>query len=360
MQRHPEASTLAAAVIGWQKQHGRHALPWQNTRDAYRIWLSEIMLQQTQVTAVVGYYARFLARFPTVQALAQASQEEVLGLWSGLGYYTRARNLHRCAIEVVGRFGGVFPSDPALLSSLPGIGRSTAAAIAAFAFDHSSPILDGNVKRVFCRVFAVDGPPGKSTVDRYLWEIAERETPATDIVAYTQGLMDLGATVCTRSRPACESCPLQSRCQAYERKEQSLYPRTKIKAPIPTRSLSWLIVGKTQSTDNKAISAVLLVKRGAGAVWEGLWAFPEVCAELDLLARAERGSVIEHQFSHYRLLATPFVLRAHPETVLNANDGADWLKADEQMLWMPREQWANAALPAPIKKFLLRLNSPLN
>ncbi|MGE5622963.1 MAG: A/G-specific adenine glycosylase, partial [Bacillota bacterium] len=205
---------FSAQVIRWQKQHGRHALPWQNTRDAYRIWLSEIMLQQTQVAAVIPYYQRFLERFPDVFVLAAAPAEEVMAYWSGLGYYSRARNLHRCAQRVVSEYGGVFPSDPVLLADLPGIGRSTAAAIAAFAYGARAAILDGNVKRVFCRVFGVDGFPGTKPVEDKLWRRAIALLPQDDIEAYTQGLMDLGATVCTRSSPSCEACPLAQRCVA--------------------------------------------------------------------------------------------------------------------------------------------------
>ena len=212
--------SFSQAVIDWQRSHGRHTLPWQNTTDAYRVWLSEIMLQQTQVAAVLGYYARFLERFPTVQALAEAPSEDVMAHWSGLGYYTRARNLHAAAKRVVQDYDGVFPSDPALLADLPGIGRSTAAAIAAFSGGVRAAIMDGNVKRVFARVFGIDAYPGIKPVEDAMWRRAEALLPETQnnpgaIEAYTQGLMDLGATLCTRSRPDCGRCPLQDRCVAF-------------------------------------------------------------------------------------------------------------------------------------------------
>ena len=211
-----DEAQFSAAIIAWQRQYGRHALPWQNTRDAYRIWLSEIMLQQTQVAAVIPYYQKFLVSFPTVEALARASSEQVMGHWSGLGYYTRARNLHACAKRVVAEYGGRFPDDPAALADLPGIGRSTAAAIAAFSYGTRAAILDGNVKRVFCRVFGVEGFPGTRLVEKNLWVQAEKLLPGpdrtTDLPAYTQGLMDLGATLCTRNNPDCARCPLAHRC----------------------------------------------------------------------------------------------------------------------------------------------------
>jgi A/G-specific adenine glycosylase len=268
----------------------------------------------------------------------------VLGLWSGLGYYTRARNLHACAQQVLARFGGQFPREPALLETLPGIGRSTAAAIAAFAFDHSSPILDGNVKRVFCRVFAIQGVPSQPAVEKVLWELAIRETPLENIVAYTQGVMDLGATLCTRSRPRCGDCPLQNRCLAFERGMQASLPTPKPKKLLPERRLKWLILERAD--------AVLVCKRGPGAVWEGLWAFPEYAQDAPLPLPAHALPVIEHQFSHYRLVATPCLVQANAsfsvqqEQVVDAREQTEWT-------WLAQADWEQAALPAPIKKFLL-------
>jgi A/G-specific adenine glycosylase len=340
MQMHPDS--LAHDVLTWQLVHGRHDLPWQGTRDPYRIWLSEIMLQQTQVAAVIGYYQRFLERFPDVRALALAQQDEVMALWSGLGYYTRARNLHACAKEVLARFNGQFPNNPQELASLPGIGRSTAAAVAAFAFDHASPILDGNVKRVFCRVFAIAGVPSLPSTEKVLWAVAERETPARQIVAYTQGVMDLGATVCTRSRPRCDICPLQARCQAYAHGLQAQLPTRKPKKILPERRLSWLVLRRGD--------AVLLSKRGPGAVWEGLWAFPEYAANETLPISAVALTPIAHQFSHYRIVATPFLVKEPDPADLFAREA---LRTGGEWNWLARDEWEKAALPAPIKKFLL-------
>ena len=206
-------NTFAETLIAWQRGHGRHGLPWQ-VRDAYRVWLSEIMLQQTQVETVIPYYQRFIARFPDLPSLAAAPVEDVLTLWSGLGYYARARNLYKCARVVMERHGGAFPADPALLAELPGIGRSTAAAISAFSFGTRAAILDGNVKRVLARCFGIDGFPGNKAVETALWTLAESLLPATDVDIYTQAQMDLGATVCTRGRPACGRCPVAARCVA--------------------------------------------------------------------------------------------------------------------------------------------------
>jgi len=252
---------FSRAVIDWQVAHGRHALPWQNTRDAYRVWLSEIMLQQTQVTAVIPYYARFLARFPDVAALAAASADDVMACWAGLGYYSRARNLHRCAQRVVSEHGGVFPADPLLLAELPGIGRSTAAAISAFAYGTRAAILDGNVKRVFARVFGIDEYPGVKAVENALWQTAEALLPQAGIEAYTQGLMDLGATLCTRSQPACPRCPLAARCLALASGRTAELPVRKPKKAVPLKSATMLvIIDRAQ---------VLLERRPATGIWGG-------------------------------------------------------------------------------------------
>jgi A/G-specific adenine glycosylase len=331
---------IAAALIAWQKKHGRHQLPWQNTHDAYRIWLSEIMLQQTQVAAVLGYYARFLAAFPTVNDLAQATQEQVLAQWSGLGYYSRARNMHRCAQIVQKDFGGQFPSSVELLAQLPGIGPSTAGAIAAFAFGLPTPILDGNVKRVFCRYFAVFGVPTTGKVERQLWEIAKAQMPQDQMVSYNQGLMDLGATLCTRTKPQCERCPLKLDCQAKARNLTAQLPERKAKVKLPLRETNWLVC--------LDLDRVLLVKRGKGAVWEGLWALPET--QVAPLA-SQPLPLVEHAFSHYRLNAQPFLLSA---AIHLAQPEVNALQALE-ICWMPRQQWADAALPTPVKKLLMGL-----
>ena len=348
--------SFSNAVISWQKTHGRHALPWQNTRDAYRIWLSEIMLQQTQVAAVLGYYARFLERFPTLQDLAAAPSEDVMAQWAGLGYYTRARNLHACAKRVVAEYGGQFPSDPALLAELPGIGRSTAAAISAFSSGTRAAILDGNVKRVFARVFGIDQFPGVKTVEDGLWRRADALLPADGIESYTQGLMDLGATLCTRSKPDCARCPLQQRCVALATGRTAELPVRKPKKTIPEKQAAMLLV-----LDG---GQVLLQQRAQSGIWGGLMSLPEVDGhgprgEVEaagvLAAAGVFGEVEEvqtllplvHVFTHYRLHIAPF-------KVALAKRGV----AREGYLWWKLADIERAPLPAPVKKLLLDIAAP--
>ncbi|MCE2859083.1 MAG: A/G-specific adenine glycosylase [Oxalobacteraceae bacterium] len=347
-------TSFADALIAWQKQHGRHQLPWQRTRDAYRIWLSEIMLQQTQVTTVIPYYARFLDSFPTVAALAAAPTETVMAHWSGLGYYTRARNLHRCAQQIVAHHAGRFPSDPETLVSLPGIGKSTAAAIAAFAFGSRAAILDGNVKRVFCRVFGIEGFPGQAAVEKHLWQRAEALLPARDIEAYTQGLMDLGATLCTRTRPACERCPMQSRCIAHASARTAELPARKPKKAIPQKSTVMLVVMHE--------GEILMEQRPPEGIWGGLLSLPElnrlsVASQDDDLheqlalvlssfgdiesVETLRGFV--HGFTHYRLMVTPVQVRLRQRHAMLA-------QSDYQ--WRALAQISEAALPSPVRKLL--------
>ena len=347
---------FSAAVIGWQQTHGRHALPWQNTRDAYRIWLSEIMLQQTQVAAVLGYYARFLERFPTLLDLAEAPAEDVMAQWSGLGYYTRARNLHACAKRVAQEYGGVFPGDPRLLAELPGIGRSTAAAIAAFSCGARAAILDGIVKRVFARVFGIDEYPGVKAVEDGLWRRAEALLPEAGIESYTQGLMDLGATLCTRSSPDCGRCPLRERCVAYATGRTAELPVRKPKKATPEKQAALLVV-----LDR---GEVLLEQRPGSGIWGGLMSLPEVdghavrgALEDVALTEAARafGEVEEvqallplvHVFTHYKLYIAPF------RVVLAARAPL----ADGQVWWKLAEI-DKAPLPAPVKKLLGELGRP--
>jgi A/G-specific adenine glycosylase len=337
--------SFSDAVIQWQKAHGRHALPWQNTRDAYRIWLSEIMLQQTQVTAVIPYYQRFLARFPDVASLAAAASEEVMAHWSGLGYYTRARNLHKCAQRVVIEFDGKFPADPDVLASLPGIGRSTAAAISAFAYGTRAAILDGNVKRVFCRVFGVDGYPGEKKVEDKLWLRAVAMLPGQGIEAYTQGLMDLGATVCTRSSPSCQRCPLAERCVARAQARTSELPARKSKKAIPEKQTAMLVI-----TDG---DEVLLEQRPDSGIWGGLLSLPEVAPDADIALSAARFGVtgaseklqpFSHTFTHFKLHVEPYRVQLS-ERRHSAREGG--------YVWYRRSALADAPLPAPVKKLLL-------
>ena len=348
--------SFSRALVFWQKRHGRHQLPWQQTRDAYRIWLSEIMLQQTQVATVIPYYARFLDRFPDVQALAAAPVGEVMALWAGLGYYTRARNLHRCAQTVVERHGGRFPQEVELLADLPGIGPSTAAAIAAFAFGVRAAILDGNVKRVFCRVFGIEGFPGAAHVDKALWQRAAALLPDQGIEAYTQGLMDLGATVCTRSRPNCAACPMQTRCVAHATGRTAELPARKPKKVVPERSTVMLVVLHKDQ--------LLLEQRPPQGIWGGLLSLPELArlgeeslapemGEL-MLALSVFGDVqaleplpaFTHAFTHYRLHVQPLKL-----TLANRQPVA----GQSAYAWHPLSAVATAALPSPVRKLLEKL-----
>lgn len=339
-----DSSTFADRLITWQSRHGRHDLPWQQTRDPYRIWLSEIMLQQTQVGTVMPYYLRFLGRFPDIATLAATAQPEVLEYWAGLGYYARARNLHRCAQILVAEHGGRFPESAEKIAKLPGIGRSTAAAIAAFAFGQRGAILDGNVKRVLTRVFGIAGFPGLAAVDRALWALAESLLPADNIESYTQGIMDLGATLCTRSRPACTSCPMRGLCIAERDGRQAELPTAKPAKQLPERES---IV--TVFTDGQRI---LLERRPETGIWGGLLALPEgtpeaLASHFGLSPGAcEELPALKHSFTHFRLTLRP--IRCAVDAVLQAAE-------DSQVEWLDRAQLHTAALPAPIRKLLLTL-----
>lgn len=276
-------TALADLLVRWQRTHGRHGLPWQNTRDPYRVWLSEIMLQQTQVSTVLGYYDRFLQRFPDVHALAAAPQDDVLALWSGLGYYSRARNLHRCAQVLVQDHGGEFPRSSAALAELPGIGRSTAAAIAAFCFAERIAILDGNVKRVLTRVLGFGEDIAEARHERTLWQHAQSLLPDDGIEAYTQGLMDLGATLCTVRRPACIVCPWTEPCQARLQGRPESYPVKTRKLKRSQRASSLLLMTRGDE--------VWLTQRPQTGVWAGLWSLPEFVDDEQLLAFANPPSV---------------------------------------------------------------------
>ena len=344
--------SFSTDVITWQKQHGRHALPWQNTRDAYRIWLSEIMLQQTQVTAVIPYYTKFLESFPNVASLAAAPSEAVMSHWSGLGYYTRARNLHRCAQRVVQEYAGRFPDDPDLLADLPGIGRSTAAAIAAFAYGKRAAILDGNVKRVFARVFGVEGFPGAKAVEDQLWRRAVALLPQADMESYTQGLMDLGATLCVRGKPACERCPFSQRCVALATGRTAELPVRKPKKAVPEKETVMLVVSEGGD--------VLLQQRPDSGIWGGLLSLPElpVSASADEfgdavesamqafgeIAACRKLQAFSHVFTHFKLHVAPYEVILTRRLLQVAQSG--WV-------WYPIDALAQAPLPAPVKKLLL-------
>ena len=340
----PEGSSFAAQVVRWQRSHGRSHLPWQNTRDPYRVWLSEIMLQQTQVATVIGYFERFLARFPDVSALAAGSEDEVLGLWSGLGYYSRARNLHRCAQDVVTRFGGGFPQTALELATLPGIGRSTASAISSFCFGERVAIMDGNVKRVLTRALGFAGDLAQSKNERLLWDQAQELVPDTsaDMPAYTQGLMDLGATVCLPRKPSCLVCPLEARCVARREGRPEAYPVRTRKLKRSAESL-WLLWAENADGD------IWLYRRPAPGVWAGLYCLP-VFASHDALTAAlpmaaREGSDELPAFMH---VLTHKDLHLHPVRV-RLVDGA---APDVEGGWVAADTWPAMGLPAPVRKLL--------
>lgn len=345
----PDRPAFARAIVRWQRRHGRHDLPWQGTRDPYAVWLSEIMLQQTRVAAVVPYYRRFRERFPDIASLAVASEDDVLRLWSGLGYYSRARNLHRAAQLVVERHAGRFPETLADIAGLPGIGRSTAAAIAGFAFGARAAILDGNVKRVLARHFLVEGFPGERAVEQKLWALAESLVPARDNAAYIQGLMDLGATVCTARDPQCGRCPVRATCGARAEERVADLPAPRPRQTVPTRRTAMLVL--------RHRGEVMLEKRPSVGVWGGLWSFPELGRGEDAAAlsarrygcetgRVERLGVLRHGFTHFALHITPVVAEVRRLAPRAAQPG---------VVWLPVAEAIGAAVPVPVRKLLRAL-----
>lgn len=338
------AARLAALVVDWQRVHGRQGMPWQGLRDPYPVWLSEIMLQQTQVTTVLAYYTRFLVRFPDVATLAAAPLDDVLAAWSGLGYYSRARNLHRCAQTVVAEHGGAFPRDAEKLAALPGIGRSTAAAIAAFCFDQRAAILDGNVKRVLGRALGYGEDLAVARNERELWRQATALLPApADMPAYTQGLMDLGATVCSVRRPNCLLCPLQADCVALQEGQPEAYPVKTRKQKRGQRENWWLWLEHAGS--------VWLQQRPAPGVWAGLWSLPMFDNEAALLetcralqAKAEQQPVIEHALTHFDwTLHTRRARLSGPQIAVDVLGAGRWVAPAELTAW---------GLPAPLTRLL--------
>ncbi|WP_348764840.1 A/G-specific adenine glycosylase [uncultured Salinisphaera sp.] len=342
IERAPAA--IADALLAWFDVHGRHDLPWQHPRSAYRVWVAEVMLQQTQVATVIDYFNAFMARFPDVQTLAAAPSDDVMAHWAGLGYYARARNLHAAAQAVVAEHGGEFPRDVESLMALPGIGRSTAGAIAAQAFGVWAPILDGNAKRVIARLAALTATPGTAAYEKPLWQLAERYTPKQRVTDYTQAIMDLGATLCTRSAPDCPRCPLSEGCAAYAQGDQARIPAPRKRKKRPQRETRVLVV--TDTADR-----LLLEKRPPAGIWGGLWSLPEVAVDADIadvcatrfglaVENAQELAPIHHGFTHFELLIHA--------TYVQAGRGARIM--DGSLQWF--EPNTRPGVPAPIAKLL--------
>ncbi|MGN6521549.1 MAG: A/G-specific adenine glycosylase [Dokdonella sp.] len=343
------SDAFAGALLAWYDRHGRHDLPWQHPRTPYRVWLSEIMLQQTQVRTVIPYFERFVAALPDLASLAAADEDAVLALWSGLGYYSRARNLHRAARLCMETHAGDLPRDIDALAALPGIGRSTAAAILAQAHGERQAILDGNVKRVLARWHGVSGWPGATATQRVLWTHADEHTPALRVADYTQAIMDLGATVCTRSRPRCDACPVAGGCVARRDNLGAVLPQPKPRRTMPTRRTTMLVV-------RDACGRVLLERRPPTGVWARLWSLPEVDDATMAAARLlERHGIAAptpralapfvHMFSHYRLDVTPLLFEGARATRV----------ADADARWHDANDHAALGLPAPVRKLLMQL-----
>ncbi|MBA5762077.1 A/G-specific adenine glycosylase [Vibrio sp. 404] len=339
---------FANAIVTWYDAYGRKELPWQQNKTAYSVWLSEIMLQQTQVATVIPYYQRFLARFPTVIDLANAEQDEVLHLWTGLGYYARARNLHKAAKIVANDYHGEFPVEIELLNALPGIGRSTAAAILSSVYKQPHAILDGNVKRTLARCFAVEGWPGQKKVENQLWSYAEQHTPTQDTDKYNQAMMDMGAMVCTRSKPKCSLCPVESLCVAKDLGNPLDYPGKKPKKEKPVKE-TWFVILHHNGK-------VWLEQRPPTGIWGGLFCFPE-SNNSDIQTQLEQRHVqaqsvqlqqqliaFRHTFSHYHLDITPILLdlSKQPDVIMEAGKG----------LWYNLSQPEEVGLAAPVKQLL--------
>ncbi len=345
-------NSFAQRLLAWFDQHGRKNLPWQHNITPYRVWLSEIMLQQTQVATVIPYFQRFTDTFPTVDDLANAPEDEVLHLWTGLGYYARARNLHKAAKMVSHELEGQFPSDIEGLTALPGVGLSTAGAIRSIAFQKRAPILDGNVKRVLARYHTVEGWYGTSKTGKELWSYAEQYTPTQRVADYTQAIMDLGATLCTRSKPNCPACPMHTSCQAYLTNTTADFPHKKPKKSIPTKHTTMLML---LNEDGE----VLLEKRPPSGIWGGLWSFPEVGSDGDIIEAiankqlstinsAEQWAEHKHTFSHYHLMITPIAQQ------VTTQQASQMMEANQQV-WYNMHQPSNLGLAAPVKRLLNKL-----
>lgn len=346
------ARDFGRRLLSWFDHHGRRHLPWNRSRDPYRIWVSEIMLQQTQVATVIDYYRRFTARFSTLDRLAAAELDDVLHHWTGLGYYARARNMHKAARIVVDEHGGEFPSEIEELVELPGIGRSTAGAILAFAHRQRHPILDGNVKRVLTRLHRVDGWPGRRAVEKRLWSLADQYTPDKRVDDYTQAIMDLGAGVCLRREPRCGACPVSSLCEANRHGDPEAYPARAPRKIKPVKATGMLLIRNDRGE-------VLLEQRPPSGIWGGLWGLPECAADLPA-DRQEFGSLgltletgsprkpIRHSFSHFHLDITPIPARVHAPL--------DAVMDNDRLVWYNPQQPRALGLAAPVKKLIETLN----
>ncbi|CAH1387619.1 A/G-specific adenine glycosylase [Candidatus Nitrotoga sp. M5] len=354
-QSKPQPELFAHRIIDWQQRHGRHGLPWQG-EDVYHIWLSEIMLQQTQVITVIPYYLRFVASFPTIAALAADSEEAVLEHWSGLGYYSRARNLHRTAQLIMQQHEGKFPKHFEDILALPGIGRSTAAAISAFAFHERRAILDGNVKRLLARYHAVEGYTGEKKIEAQLWQQAEALLPQSDVAIYTQGLMDLGALICTRSKPQCPICPLQKDCKAYQTERVAQLPTPRPRKVLPEKHSTFLLL--LNGPD------ILLEKRPGSGIWGGLWCLPQIDSQI-LIEIEDAGayclqqfcmettypltlSTFTHTFTHFKLHITPLLLQVINNPKQIQEPGRIWLDVTDAL---------QAAIPTPVRKLLRQIQA---
>ena len=349
-------SNFSDSILSWFEANGRHDLPWQKDPTPYRVWISEIMLQQTQVATVIPYYQRFMDKFPKVNTLATADIDQVLHLWTGLGYYARARNLHKAALLVVKEFSGEFPRSMEALETLPGIGRSTAGAIAALSMNIQAAILDGNVKRVLTRFYAIEGWPEQTKIKNELWQLAEQTTPAKNIAAYTQAIMDLGATVCTRSKPICNECPLHSNCEAFTTNSIEKYPGKKPKKKLPVKSVIMYIF-QNESGE------VYLEKRPPNGIWGSLYSFPEKSLDdnaehskepyenlpnsISPLNESKPLQPLRHTFPHYHLDISP--------QVVTVKQNGNTIAETDRWLWYPLDHSVEVGLAAPVKKLLSNL-----
>ena len=348
-------TSFSKNLLNWFKQHGRTTLPWQQEQTPYRVWISEIMLQQTQVNTVIPYYEKFMESFPTVDKLAQADEDSVLHHWTGLGYYARARNLHKAAKVIHGELNNVLPTSVDGLCELSGIGRSTAGAILSLGSKQRAVILDGNVKRVLCRYHCIESWPDQSKTQKQLWQIAEQYTPKKSCPEYTQAIMDLGATLCTRSKPACSICPLKDGCQAFKEDRSAEFPHRKPKKKLPVKTIQMLML-KTHDTNK-----VLLEKRPPQGIWGGLWSFPELASDanpIDFLKlhginKAKQSNLktwdeIRHTFSHFHLDITPIAL--------NLDQEHSSIMEDQRWHWYNLESPTELGLASPVKNLLNKLS----